>query len=578
MKKILYLTALTILSCILLTGCTCKHENKKVINDVAATCTLPGYSGDIYCDDCKKTIEKGEEIPAIGHNPGNPINVIIATCTSEGYTGDILCTICGEMLTPGQKTAMLPHTPSEGRNGAIDATCNNYGYTGDITCQLCGAIIEKGDSIEKLPHTPGELVRVKEATCTREGYTGDIYCVVCNDLIKKGTSISLKPHEFGDYLGVEKATCLKPGYTGNRKCNVCGTIEYGHDIPIVPHDFDENNVCKVCNWRVPGLYINDKLEFTWQQLIDAQYISVSGNTLNSVAGTLYGTLVISEDITQLKNYMSGMFTKGGPDEYYIPRTIKKISDGAFYGKGLSHIRFFGEIEEIGKSAFESCSNLREFEYPEGLKRLGSYAFSGSALTRVTLSETILNSWTSIDCFNIEYINEWPRNLKSIGLNWCKFKEIILPNTVEQIGIGYTMNLVKGAKYLQKLDISQTKVNGILIENCPKLEKMLLPEQATWFEIEGENRIKLLYLPDNIKSLKFSVYNSETQLESIIWPTALTKVKGIENLKKLKTIYFRGSELMWDLSGGKSIVPSNVKVIYDCSDDFINELLIKYKLK
>ena len=32
------------------------------------TCTEPGYTGDRKCSDCGTVVEKGEEIPALGHN------------------------------------------------------------------------------------------------------------------------------------------------------------------------------------------------------------------------------------------------------------------------------------------------------------------------------------------------------------------------------------------------------------------------------------------------------------------------------------------------------------------------------
>ena len=47
----------------------CLHDGETtVLNAVAATCTDPGYSGDIYCGNCGELITAGETIPALGHN------------------------------------------------------------------------------------------------------------------------------------------------------------------------------------------------------------------------------------------------------------------------------------------------------------------------------------------------------------------------------------------------------------------------------------------------------------------------------------------------------------------------------
>lgn len=43
----------------------CVHENTHLINDKPATTTEPGYTGDVFCDDCSTIISTGEEIPML---------------------------------------------------------------------------------------------------------------------------------------------------------------------------------------------------------------------------------------------------------------------------------------------------------------------------------------------------------------------------------------------------------------------------------------------------------------------------------------------------------------------------------
>ncbi len=59
------------------------HNNTTVINASSATCGTDGYTGDIYCNDCEQTVEKGEIIIATGH-------------TDENYDG--ICDICNEQF------------------------------------------------------------------------------------------------------------------------------------------------------------------------------------------------------------------------------------------------------------------------------------------------------------------------------------------------------------------------------------------------------------------------------------------------------------------------------------------------
>ena len=49
------------------TNPNCEHKKTKTINKKDATCTAKGYTGDVVCKKCGKVLEKGKEIPALGH-------------------------------------------------------------------------------------------------------------------------------------------------------------------------------------------------------------------------------------------------------------------------------------------------------------------------------------------------------------------------------------------------------------------------------------------------------------------------------------------------------------------------------
>ena len=67
----------------------------------AATCTEPGYTGDLVYTFTGEILEKGSEIPALGHK----IELRGAkepTETTPGYSGDEVCTVCGEVVKKGE--------------------------------------------------------------------------------------------------------------------------------------------------------------------------------------------------------------------------------------------------------------------------------------------------------------------------------------------------------------------------------------------------------------------------------------------------------------------------------------------
>ena len=61
MKRIILL--LMLIALLMLTGCSCKHSETKLVNAIAATCTEAGYSGDTYCAKCSEKLSDGEVVP-----------------------------------------------------------------------------------------------------------------------------------------------------------------------------------------------------------------------------------------------------------------------------------------------------------------------------------------------------------------------------------------------------------------------------------------------------------------------------------------------------------------------------------
>lgn len=84
----------------------CDHDNTKIINAKAATCTENGYTGDTICKDCECVIIIGNEIPATGHNIA-VVNARPATLTEDGYTGDKVCTVCNTTVEAGAPIARI---------------------------------------------------------------------------------------------------------------------------------------------------------------------------------------------------------------------------------------------------------------------------------------------------------------------------------------------------------------------------------------------------------------------------------------------------------------------------------------
>ena len=236
-------------------------DNNEIRNEVEATCTHGGYTGDTYCKDCGTLISTGskinkkehvwgsgkvtqeptcimpgiktytcaeclgtktEEIPATGMHENTEIrNAKEATCAEEGYTGDIYCKDCGTKLSSGKTIAKTDHIWNSGKITKT-ATCKESG-TKTYTCTSCNTT-----KTEEIPatgnHQNTELRNVKEATCAQEGYTGDIYCKDCGTKLSSGKTIAKTEHTWDAGKVTKAATCTESG-TKTYTCTSCNTTK-----------------------------------------------------------------------------------------------------------------------------------------------------------------------------------------------------------------------------------------------------------------------------------------------------------------------------------------------------------------
>lgn len=112
---------------------TVSHGENVCKNQVEATCTSKGYSGDLYCSGCNEMIQQGEETPLAEHTQVIDERVE-PTCQSEGKTEGIHCSVCNEILIEQQTIPKLEHVYTE---SIVPATLEADGCIKNI-CNGCG--------------------------------------------------------------------------------------------------------------------------------------------------------------------------------------------------------------------------------------------------------------------------------------------------------------------------------------------------------------------------------------------------------------------------------------------------------
>lgn len=265
---------------------------------VAATCQMPGNTGDVIVYTASGAADKDGNIPAVWmlKEVGKKLDKLdhhfvakpdkLATCEEGGvhYVGTYVCDnvvgkengkdkLCGqEKYDVIHYTTDIPaaHTPTV--VVLVEATCQHDGLS-VLQCSVCkeylnvsatnnggyeyaGTAATAGIApayvVKQVKHVAAaELKDAKEATCTEVGYTGDKVCKWCGIVMEKGKEIPMKEHTVVDVAAVA-ATCTEAGATAGTKCSVCGEVLSGCEkVDALGHKF-ENGVCTVCGEKDPN--------------------------------------------------------------------------------------------------------------------------------------------------------------------------------------------------------------------------------------------------------------------------------------------------------------------------------------
>lgn len=172
----------------------CSHKGTIRINEKGATCEKTGYTGDIYCEDCGKTIEEGEEIPVNKNN--HTYGKEVYEWEEDESAAKVVWTCQNNNNHIKEYSLILTATEIK------KATCVSKGkihYTASTEIDGQSYKDEKTiiSSIDPDNHV-GEtkIANVKNATCTAAGYTGDEICLSCNNAKNRGLTIDAKGYKW----------------------------------------------------------------------------------------------------------------------------------------------------------------------------------------------------------------------------------------------------------------------------------------------------------------------------------------------------------------------------------------------
>lgn len=281
------------------------HQHTKIIDQKAATCEEKGYSGDLYCEDCRVIIQLGQEIAATGHTWDNGEITKEPTQTATGirtYT----CKTCHKTRT--ETIPMLKGHHWDNGTVIKEPTCTESGekihHCIDEDCNESYA-----ETIKATGHQHTRLINQKEASCEEEGNSGDTFCEDCKQVIKAGNVINPTGHNWNNGTvkkaatceseGIEVyicktckktkeetiaptghtkteirdkkvATCKEEGYTGDTYCVTCGKkLAVGKMIAKTDHDWTITEIPATCEQDGVRTYTCDICHTTKSEPIKA---------------------------------------------------------------------------------------------------------------------------------------------------------------------------------------------------------------------------------------------------------------------------------------------------------------------
>ena len=266
------------------------HVGGTVIkNKAAATCTVPGNTGDTYCKGCDAKLSSGTVIPA-GHKLTH-VDAVAATCKATGTKEHWHCSVCRKDFADSKGTTVLTDLtlakdPTNHVGGTViknkaAATCTVPGNTGDTYCKSCDAKLSSGTVIpagHKLAH-----VNAVAATCKATGTKEHWHCSVCRKDFadSKGAAalidvtIAKDPTNHvgfksewatdadGHWHACTGCATGKSGFAAHvfdnacdTTCNTCGYTRTTNHVPAVDYSHNDTGhwkVCAVCGETVEAM-------------------------------------------------------------------------------------------------------------------------------------------------------------------------------------------------------------------------------------------------------------------------------------------------------------------------------------
>lgn len=210
----------------------------------------------------------------------------------------------------------------------------------------------------------------------------------------------------------------------------------------------------------------------------------------------------------------------------LPEGLEEIGPSACMQSAITGITIPESVRKIGKAAFQNCSNLSSINIPHQVSMIEAYTFSG--------------------CTNLLHI-DLGGNVRSLGeraFDGCtNLSDFIIPNSVAQLG----KEVFKECKSLREIRIPESIATLPLgcFRNCEGLMSVYFPSRLTTIGEEafrGCLNLPSITLPPHLTTIDDEAFRSCEEIQEIVLPRSVTKIgkKPFTKCHKLTRIICEGT--------------------------------------
>ena len=194
------------------------------------------------------------------------------------------------------------------------------------------------------------------------------------------------------------------------------------------------------------------------------------------------------------------------DKVVLPPTLKKIGSFAFQGTALTSVNIPDNVETIKECAFSQVKQLQEVHLPDSLTSLGNYAFAECRSLRTVKIPTKLKTipdYTFQNCRSLQSVelHDSITAFEDYSFNNCDLREITLPKSTTWVG---------GNAFNGNTNLSKVTLNEGLID--------------IWAEAFYNTAIDTLNCPSTLRNIYNGAFAGCGNLRQINLNEGLTRIE------------------------------------------------------